>query len=83
MVASVDNRVPTPASVAESHSQQALPDYPAAEPKTEHQDDQQDFEKRPDIKMEVWHHYWQNHLNYDVNYIMYILQNCVEFIFKS
>ncbi|XP_056608179.1 CREB-binding protein-like isoform X1 [Triplophysa dalaica] len=52
MVASVDNRVPTPASVAESHSQQALPDYPAAEPKTEHQEDQQDFEKRLDIKME-------------------------------
>ncbi len=57
MAASIDNRVPTPASVAETHSQQALPpDYPAAEPKTMHQDEQ-DFDsgkKQPDIKMEVW-----------------------------
>lgn len=56
MAASVDNRVPTPASVAETHSQQALPDYPAVEPKIEHQDDEQGFEsgkKQPDIKMEV------------------------------
>lgn len=56
MAASVDNRVPTPASVAESHSQQALPDYPAAEPKSEHQEDQQEFEsgkKRIEVKMEV------------------------------
>uniref|UniRef100_A0A672NDS8 histone acetyltransferase n=1 Tax=Sinocyclocheilus grahami TaxID=75366 RepID=A0A672NDS8_SINGR len=56
MAASVDNRVPTPASVAETHSQQALPpDYPAAEHKTEHQEDEQDFEsgkKRPNVKME-------------------------------
>ncbi|KAL0196696.1 hypothetical protein M9458_005236, partial [Cirrhinus mrigala] len=56
MAASVDNRVPTPASVAETHSQQALPpDYPAAELKTEHQEDEQDFEsgkKRIDVKME-------------------------------
>ncbi|KAG5832615.1 hypothetical protein ANANG_G00292980 [Anguilla anguilla] len=53
--ASIDNRVPTPASVAEVHSQQALPDLPDAkpdprgddhdfhsgkvEPKTEHEDD--------------------------------------------
>uniref|UniRef100_A0A673N7X2 histone acetyltransferase n=1 Tax=Sinocyclocheilus rhinocerous TaxID=307959 RepID=A0A673N7X2_9TELE len=53
----VDNRVPTPASVTETHSQQALPpDYPAAELKTEHQEDEQDFEsgkKQPDLKMEV------------------------------
>ncbi len=58
MAASIDNRVPTPASVAETHSQQALPpDYPAAEPKTEYQDDEQDCgsgKKQPDIKMEVW-----------------------------
>uniref|UniRef100_A0A8C1CNQ9 histone acetyltransferase n=1 Tax=Cyprinus carpio carpio TaxID=630221 RepID=A0A8C1CNQ9_CYPCA len=56
MAASVDNRVPTPASVKETHSQQALPpDYPAAELKTEHQEDEQDFEsgkKQPDLKME-------------------------------
>lgn len=60
MAASVDNRVPTPASVAETHSQQALPDYPAVEPKIEPQDDEQGFEsgkKQPDIKMEVWY-YW-------------------------
>uniref|UniRef100_A0A673N7W7 histone acetyltransferase n=1 Tax=Sinocyclocheilus rhinocerous TaxID=307959 RepID=A0A673N7W7_9TELE len=57
MASSVDNRVPTPASVTETHSQQALPpDYPAAELKTEHQEDEQDFEsgkKQPDLKMEV------------------------------
>ncbi|XP_026065853.1 CREB-binding protein-like isoform X2 [Carassius auratus] len=56
MSASVDNRVPTPASVKEAHSQHALPpDYPAAELKTEHQDDEQDYEsgkKQPDLKME-------------------------------
>uniref|UniRef100_A0A671RS28 histone acetyltransferase n=1 Tax=Sinocyclocheilus anshuiensis TaxID=1608454 RepID=A0A671RS28_9TELE len=57
MAASIDNRVPTPASVTETHSQQALPpDYPAAELKTEHQEDEQDFEsgkKQLDLKMEV------------------------------
>ncbi|XP_073721148.1 histone lysine acetyltransferase CREBBP-like isoform X2 [Misgurnus anguillicaudatus] len=55
MAASVDNRVPTPASVAESHSQQALPDYPAAEPKSEHQEEQQEFEsgkKQIEVKTE-------------------------------
>ncbi|XP_042588296.1 histone lysine acetyltransferase CREBBP-like [Cyprinus carpio] len=56
LLALSDNRVPTPASVTETHSQQALPpDYPAAELKTEHQEDEQDFEsgkKQPDLKME-------------------------------
>ncbi|TRY97269.1 hypothetical protein DNTS_020570 [Danionella cerebrum] len=55
MAPSVDNRVPTPASVAETHSQQALPEYPAAEPKQEPQEEEQELEsgkKRLDIKME-------------------------------
>ncbi|XP_051573028.1 CREB-binding protein-like isoform X2 [Myxocyprinus asiaticus] len=55
MATSVDNRVPTPASVAETHSQQALPDFSGAEPKTEHQEDEQEFEsgkKQPNVKME-------------------------------
>ncbi|XP_051570050.1 CREB-binding protein-like isoform X2 [Myxocyprinus asiaticus] len=55
MAASIDNRVPTPASVAETHPQQALPDYTGAEPKSEHQEDEQEFEsgkKQPNVKME-------------------------------
>ncbi|KAG9340446.1 hypothetical protein JZ751_021559 [Albula glossodonta] len=42
--ASIDNRVPTPASVAEVHSQQALPDLPAPESKPDLRGDDQDFQ---------------------------------------
>ncbi|KAL4658138.1 CREB-binding protein [Arapaima gigas] len=42
--ASADNCVPTPASVAEVHSQQALPDAPAPEPKPEPRHDDQEFD---------------------------------------
>ncbi|KAJ8398757.1 hypothetical protein AAFF_G00419540 [Aldrovandia affinis] len=40
---SIDNRVPTPASVAEVHSQQALPDLPAPDTKPDLRGDEQDF----------------------------------------
>ncbi|KAJ7989327.1 hypothetical protein DPEC_G00303390 [Dallia pectoralis] len=54
--ASVDNRVPTPGSVAEVHSQQALPDTTQTEPKVELKDEDDDCgsgKKQPsDFKME-------------------------------
>lgn len=57
--ASIDNRVPTPASVAELSSQQALPDTGSAEAKLEVKDEEDDDDdnksgkKQPDVKMEV------------------------------
>lgn len=54
--ASVDNRVPTPASVAELSSQQALPDMSSTEVKPHVKDEEEDsnFEKKHmEIKMEV------------------------------
>nr|XP_046272094.1 CREB binding protein b isoform X2 [Scatophagus argus] len=55
--ASIDNRVPTPASVAELSSQQALPDMNGTEAKPEVKDDDDDDDsnsgkKQMDIKME-------------------------------
>ncbi len=54
--ASIDNRVPTPASVAELSSQQTLPDMSGTEPKPEVKDGEDDSnsgKKQMDIKMEV------------------------------
>ncbi|KAF3846355.1 hypothetical protein F7725_003433 [Dissostichus mawsoni] len=53
--ASIDNRVPTPASVAELSSQQALPDMNSTEAKPEVKDEEEDSgsgKKQQDIKME-------------------------------
>lgn len=54
--ASIDNRVPTPGSVAEMSSQQALPDMNSTEVKTEVKDEDDDSNsgKKQPIKMEVW-----------------------------
>lgn len=58
--ASLDNRVPTPASTASAdpHSQHALADLPtASEPKAELRHDEQDFHSsglKMEPKMEVW-----------------------------
>lgn len=54
--ASIDNRVPTPGSVAEMSSQQALPDMSSTEVKPEVKDEEDDSssgKKQTDIKMEV------------------------------
>lgn len=54
--ASIDNRVPTPASVAELSSQQALPDMSTTESKPQVKDEEDDSnfgKKQNDIKMEV------------------------------
>lgn len=54
--ASIDNRVPTPASVAELSSQQALPDMSSTEakPQVKEEEDDGDFgKKQTDVKMEV------------------------------
>uniref|UniRef100_A0A7N8WIJ3 histone acetyltransferase n=1 Tax=Mastacembelus armatus TaxID=205130 RepID=A0A7N8WIJ3_9TELE len=54
--ASIDNRVPTPGSVAELSSQQALPDTSGTEVKTEVKDEEDDSNSgkiQTDIKMEV------------------------------
>lgn len=54
--ASIDNRVPTPASVAELNSQQTLPDMSSTEAKPEVKDEEEDSnsgKKQTDIKMEV------------------------------
>ncbi|XP_070837819.1 CREB binding protein b isoform X4 [Chaetodon trifascialis] len=53
--ASIDNRVPTPASVAELSSQQALPDMSGNEAKPEVKDEEDDSnsgKKQTDVKME-------------------------------
>lgn len=53
--ASIDNRVPTPGSVAELSSQQALPDMSSTETKPEiksEEDDSSSGKKQTDIKME-------------------------------
>ncbi|TMS15573.1 CREB-binding protein [Larimichthys crocea] len=53
--ASIDNRVPTPASVAELSSQQALPDVSGTEAKPEIKDEEDNSnsgKKQTDIKME-------------------------------
>uniref|UniRef100_A0A3Q3Q8H8 histone acetyltransferase n=1 Tax=Monopterus albus TaxID=43700 RepID=A0A3Q3Q8H8_MONAL len=53
--ASIDNRVPTPGSVAELSSQQALPDSSGTEAKTEVKDEEEDSnsgKKQIDVKME-------------------------------
>ncbi|XP_049416437.1 CREB binding protein b isoform X7 [Epinephelus fuscoguttatus] len=53
--ASIDNRVPTPGSVAELSSQQALPDMSSTEAKPEVKDEEDDSnsgKKQPDVKME-------------------------------
>lgn len=57
--ASMDNRVPTPASVAsgDAHSQHALQEPPASEPKAEPRDLEQDPESaggKMEAKREVW-----------------------------
>ena len=54
--ASIDNRVPTPASVAEQSSQQALPDISGTEAKPEVKDEEDGSnsgKKQTDVKMEV------------------------------
>lgn len=54
--ASIDNRVPTPASVAELSSQQALPDMSSTEakPQVKAEEEDGDFgKKQTDVKMEV------------------------------
>lgn len=54
--ASIDNRVPTPGSVAELSSQQALPDMSSTEAKAEVKDEEDDsssLKKPNDVKMEV------------------------------
>lgn len=54
--ASIDNRVPTPGSVAELSSQQALPDMCGTEAKPEVKDEEEDTssgKKQTDIKVEV------------------------------
>uniref|UniRef100_A0A3Q1FDS4 histone acetyltransferase n=1 Tax=Acanthochromis polyacanthus TaxID=80966 RepID=A0A3Q1FDS4_9TELE len=54
--ASIDNRVPTPGSVAELSSQQALPDMSSTEAKPEVKDEEDDSgsgKKHNDVKMEV------------------------------
>lgn len=56
--ASIDNRVPTPASVAELSSQQALPDMNSTESTFQikkEEDDNTVGKKQVDIKMEVLH----------------------------
>lgn len=55
--ASIDNRVPTPASVTELNSQQVLPDMNSAEVKPEVKEDNDDGssgKKQMNIKMEVY-----------------------------
>lgn len=54
--ASIDNRVPTPASVAELSSQQTLPDMSGTEAKSEVKEEEEDgksVKKQMDVKMEV------------------------------
>lgn len=54
--ASIDNRVPTPGSVAELSSQQALPDMSGTEVKSEVKDEEDDSssgKKQTSVKMEV------------------------------
>lgn len=54
--ASIDNRVPTPGSVAELSSQQALPDMSSTEVKPEVKDEEDDSnsgKKQTDVKIEV------------------------------
>lgn len=54
--ASIDNRVPTPGSVAEVSSQQALPDMNGSEAKPDLKDEEEDSssaKKQTDLKMEV------------------------------
>lgn len=51
---SIDNRVPTPASVAELSTQQALPDMSSTEAKPHIKEEDDDFgKKQTDVKMEV------------------------------
>lgn len=51
---SIDNRVPTPASVAELSTQQALPDMSSTEVKPHIKEEDDDFgKKQRDVKMEV------------------------------
>lgn len=51
---SIDNRVPTPASVAELSAQQALPDMNNTEAKPHIKEEDEDFgKKQTDVKMEV------------------------------
>ncbi|KAM4598373.1 CREB binding protein b [Polymixia lowei] len=53
--ASIDNRVPTPGSVADASSQQALPDMSSSEAKPEVKDEDEDSgsgKKQTDLKME-------------------------------
>lgn len=51
---SIDNRVPTPASVAELSTQQALPDMSSTEAKPHIKEEDDDFgKKQRDVKMEV------------------------------
>lgn len=54
--AGIDNRVPTPGSVAELSSQQALPDMSGTEVKSEVKNEDEDSnsgKKQSDLKMEV------------------------------
>lgn len=51
---SIDNRVPTPASVAELSTQQALPDVSSTEAKPHIKEEDGDFgKKQTEVKMEV------------------------------
>lgn len=52
---SIDNRVPTPASVAELSTQQALPDMSSTEakPHIKEEDDDNFGKKQTEVKMEV------------------------------
>lgn len=51
---SIDNRVPTPASVAELSTQQALPDMSSTEAKPHVKEEDDDFgKKQTEVKMEV------------------------------
>lgn len=51
---SIDNRVPTPASVAELSAQQALPDMSSTETKPHIKEEEDDFgKKQTEVKMEV------------------------------
>lgn len=66
--ASIDNRVPTPASVAELSSQQALPDMNSTEStfQIKKEDDNNTVGKKQlDIKMEVWY------LQFDDNFLIH------------